>query len=214
MGLGFEVTNDAGSKQVIDTAPLITFKDKFTVIPGDANNGYINYDYIFACQPSDGSTLLVTTYLYRYEDQKKKDKIIGSGELVRFNDGAAPIGGERFGLEVYNEQGVLQFSSNQRPLKILDRLYNNDIRDIETVVGGRRTYWSKDYGNKKVAALMLGAPAWGEDPHFMTVAPAKRGSVFAFEAAIENTDAEVFDYLGNPIPMWRIHALILDVTNY
>lgn len=214
MGLGFEVTNDAGSKQVIDTVPVVTFKDKFTVVSGNTTNGYLGFDDIFALKPANGGTLLNNTFVKIYDNQKERHKIVGQGEVIRFNDGAAPLGGERYGLEVYNEQGALQFTSNQRPLKILDVFYSTDIRNTETTVNGIRTYWSKNYGVLDVAALIVTSANWGEDPHFMKAAPARRGGVFSFEAAVEHTDGFIFDYAGNPENNWGMHALILDVTNY
>lgn len=215
MGIGFEVTNDSGGKQVIDTAPLITFKDKFTIIEGNNDNGYLLYDNLFALKPSQGSTVLINNFLKKYVNQVTYYKLKGSGEVIRFNEGVPPTSNsDRFGLEVYNDLGVLQFSSNQKPLNILDVVYINDIRPEEYTLEGRRFYWSKNYGSKEVAVMMIAAPIWGEKPHFMTTAAAKRGNTLYFEAEIEHSDKAVFDYSGNPYPLWSLHALVLDVTGY
>lgn len=214
MGLGFEVTNDNGSVQVIDTAPLITLKDTFTVITSDIDKGYISYEYLYAYKPANGSALLTNSFLKKNVNGVLRSRIVGQGEIVRYNEGAAPLGGERFGLEVYDDKGELQFSSNQKPLKVLDVVYNNDIRTTETVVNGRRTYWSKNYGNLEVATIIMGQPTWAEAPYFMTIAPAKRGNVFAFEAVQEHRDDDAFNWGVIPNISWRFHALVIDVTGY
>lgn len=219
MGQGFEVTNDMGFAQVIDENPLITLKYADTVIVGNPDYGYFNYDSLFALAPANNSQLGINSFRYIYDNftLRNKYRLEGAGRLITFNENTAaspPSSNSGFGLEVYNWMGNVAFSSAVKPLKILDVVQMNDIRPNETIVGGRRTYWSKNYGSKEIAVMWVSTPIWGEDPHFMTVNGAKRGNVFALEASIEHTDGNVFDNLGNPFPLWGLNALILDVTGY
>ena len=214
MGLGFSVTNDNGYVQVIDTAPLMTYKDAYTAIIGEGYEGYVDYDYIFAYVPANGHQIHSNTFRKIFTGDRYRHKLLGAGKIVRFNEGASPLSTERFGLEVYNDKRELQFSSNQKPLKVLDVYQSSNIRNDVKTVNGRRTYWSKNYGNKEVGAIVMSNATWGESPYFMHVAVAKRGNVLAFEAGQEHEDRVAVERGGGVIGTYNFRALIVDVTGY
>lgn len=222
MGVGLEITNEFGKKQIIDKAPVLVFTNKIvganSYARDDAKNVFINEVNVYAVRPASDNYLLLSTLSFKVNEalqgpERVKYRSIGIGEFLIFKH-SQPIASSNFGMEVFDENGVLQFTSNQKTLKLLDTVFINDIRTTQTMVAGRRTYWSKDYGARDIALIFIESPFWGESPHYMTVAPAKRGSVFALEAVVELTDRESVDFGGGVKPTWGLKALIIDVTGY
>ncbi|MFK4001695.1 hypothetical protein ACI2I3_10145 [Psychrobacter namhaensis] len=223
MAEGFEVTDDFGRKQVLDSAPLLSFSHKITGAT-ETNRIYISQQLPLALSPADGYVLLTRlrtadryTGAEYYEDLPNnkimyKTRTVGTGDVFVFGRDIPPAAAD-YGLEVFNLSGDLVFSSNQKPLKLLDVVSISDIRQTLTTINGRRTYWNKDYGGKQCAAIYIQGPIWGEDPYFMTAGFAKRGNTYAFEAAPEERDDAIFDYT-TIVSAWGLQALIVDVTNY
>lgn len=215
MAVGFEVTDDYGRKQVIDTAPLLTYKDK-KVIDGTPANRYVTDKYLMAAKPSEGNSLVLTKFASSSEidpidNERYIYRTVGNGEFIRFDYGVAPTSVVRYGLEVYNDNGVLMFSSNQKALKILDIITITDIREAQYDAGGRRTYWQNNYPNKQVAVITMQYPIWAENPHIMTVGAVKRGDTIALEAVIEWTDSML---VGGLIASYGASYMIVDVTGF
>lgn len=214
MGIGFEVSNEQGYKQIIDTAPLITYKDKIYSTDTANNPHYVDYTYLFALKPASENILILSTLRRIYDDATGyKYRLGGTGEVMRFNEGVSPApSSNSFGLEIFNDEGVLQFSSNQRPFRVLDVVKLDNIWQTDSIVNGRRVFWSKNYGDKEVAAFMITLPLWAESPNMMTIGLSKRSGITYFEAGIDNVDKSYADrWTAN---YNTLHALVIDVTNY
>ena len=220
MPVGLEVINDYGKKQIVNKAPLLTYFDKLTGAT-NTNRLWSTQRYVYALKPDNNSSFIAYKEPFAppelsyetLEDGSDLWRVLsrGSGSYIYFKYNEPPTLSNQ-GLEIYDDTGKIQFSSNQKPLKILDIVNIADIRQTVTTINGNRTYWSKDYGSKEIAAVIISAPVWGESPHFMTAAPTKRADLFTFEAAISDTDE---DTVSNAVGWkYRLHALVIDVTGY
>lgn len=215
MPVGLEVMDDNGRVQIIDKAPLLSFKD-IKVVSGDSNR-YLTDKHLLAAMPSNGNKLLLTTFaasndVDTIDNQRYAFRTVGLGSFFRFEYGVQPTSSsEKYGLELYNEQGVLIFSSSQKPIILLDIVTIPDIRNTATNINGNITYWSKDYGMKNVAVITVQYPIWSSGSNIMTAAAVKRNQVMAIEQVVEWTDSQLVSGL---ITSWSASYLIVDVTNY
>ena len=216
MGIGLEVTNENGRKQVVDSAPLLTYMSKTTGI-NDNNKEWVDPRATIGLSPAEGKSLItrfvLTDRLITYEDGSKARQELskGEGSFYFFEYGVAPTA-TSFGLELFNEQGELQFSSNQKPLRLLDVIDVDDIRNHRTSTNGFNGYCAKTFPNKDIAVIMINYPVWQNHDKLMTAAPTKRGYTITFEDFIEDQNS---DLIGAGVySAWNLKALIVDVTNY
>ncbi len=213
---GLEITDDNGRVQVIDAAPLLSLKT-IKNITGSTENKYITDKHLLAAKPSNGNKLLLTTLAVPYgidpvDNEGYKFRTVGLGELFVFEYGAQPtVGASEYGLQVFDEQGVLMFSSEQKPIRLLDIITIPDIRTVANNVNGNTTYWQKNYGSKDVAVITVQYPIWTSGSNIMTAAAVSRGQIMAIESAIEWTDSELTPGITTS---WSASYLVVDVTNY
>lgn len=216
MPVGLEVMDDKGRVQIIDKAPLLSFKDT-KVVSGDTNNRYLTDKHLLAAKPSNGNKLLLTNFavsndIDTIDNQRYAFRTVGLGSFFRFEYGVQPTSSsEKYGLELYNEQGILIFSSSQKPIALLDIVTIPDIRNTAKNINGNITYWSKDYGMKDVAVITVQYPIWSSGSNIMTAAAVKRDRVMAIEQVVEWTDSQLVPGL---ITSWSASYLIIDITNY
>lgn len=219
MGIGLEVINEHGRKQVIDTAPILTLSDK-KIVDNTAfkisDELYVTTARVTALAPSDAQAMTVVHGnstrggIDPYTGARMQYFVRGKGEVFIFQE-TQPITGSGFGLEVYNERGEIQFSSNQKPLRILDFIDIADIRQHGDTLGGIRRYWNKSYPGKKIATIVSRYPIWYEEGYYMTAAMFKRGNTYSVEPYAEQRAGMSGDGLVNA---WNYQALVVDATNY
>lgn len=219
MGIGLEITNDYGRKQVIDTAPILTLSDK-KIVDNTAfkisDELYVSTARVTALAPSEGQAMTIVNSdsarggIDPYTGARMQYFVRGKGEVFIFQE-TQPITSSSFGLEVYNERGEIQFSSNQKPLRILDFIDIADIRQHGDTLGSIRRYWNKSYPGKKIATIVSRYPIWYNNGYYITAAMFKRGSAYSVEAY-----AEQIAGLGGSglIEAWNYQALVVDATNY
>lgn len=209
---GFEVTNDAGEKQIVDTAPALYFYRKYV-----AGHKQIIFEELFAVKPSEG----VVSNLSNWQLDKGAIDPSGEGQQPRHEMRGAPATviafrfgmpktSTGFGLEVFGASGQLQFSSNQRVLRVLDVINTPDIYAGGSVIEGRRTHWRKNYGNKEVAVITIQMPIWPEGGNTArTIGFARRGEWFCIENG-HYADIPT-QFLDSAM---ATHLIIVDVTGY
>lgn len=210
MPVGFEVIDDLGRRQVVDSAPLLTFKDKKVV--NGSSTVYLTDKFLMAAKPSNNEPLLLTTFrvsastIDTEDNERYAYRTVGKGEFIRFDYGVAPISAGNYGLEVFNENGVLRFSSHQKPLKILDFISISDLRTIDGNV-----YWSKSYAGKEVAVITQQYPIWNEGSNIITAAAFKRDSSITIEKVIEEVDGSITSGLQKS---YTGYYIVVDVTGF
>lgn len=207
MSIGLEIINDNGSRQVVDTAPLLTFKDKLKYEYTSSGNRYFTADYLLAVKPDNNSSIVLTTIgtsSYSY-------KVVGTGDVIRYDYEVAPSGGDRFGLEVYNEQGTLQYSSNQKALKVLEVISISDIRTVSGNFNIGSVFWSKNYQGKELAMMTIRKPFRSASNSLRTLALTKSG--YDYSLTIQQ-EASGDAWGTNVVSKYNLYCLILDVTGY
>ncbi|MFK3915778.1 hypothetical protein [Psychrobacter sp. NPDC078501] len=216
MGLGFEVTNDAGRKQVLDTHALLSFSE--TIVSNASNEGNLYRDprHITAYRPINDSVMTVN-YLVRQRhvlddgQYHYLHRVQGYGAMYNFSE-VLPTANDRFGLQVFNSLGTLVFSSEQKPLKILEIINIPDVRQVGTSVNGRTTHWRKNHGSVTAAVVLIRQPLWTSGSNFMTSGVSLRSGYLAMEETVEHRDSNAADrWIGN---IYGLYALVVDVTNF
>lgn len=209
---GFEVTNDNGVAQVVDTAPSLNLHSKFYAL-----NGSLVFDDIFALRPSEGVVVNTTRHEVDMnavdpsgEGKKPLEKLVGNGTVITFRLGL-PKTSHGFGLEVFSELGEFQFSSSVKVLRVLDVIRLDNIFSNKQTIDGRETYWRKNYGDKEVAVIVMQMPVWaGYRTNIHTTGFVKRGSWFCIEQGTYATN--IPGYLIEDA--LKTQLLIVDVTGY
>lgn len=216
MTTGFEVVDDYGRKQVLDTHPLLSFNHKLFSNSANLGDLYPDPRPIYAWLPDNNQIMTQNYFRSRrvaLEDSKyyTTNRIQGFGTMYAFTS-SKPTSDENYGLEVYDASGDIVFNSNQKPLKILDIINIPDVRQSRTTVSGRVTHWRKAYGSKTAAIVLVRQPLWASGSDFKTSGVALRDSYIALEETVEHRDGELADrWIGNT---FALYALVIDVTNF
>ncbi|WP_296201979.1 hypothetical protein [Psychrobacter sp. UBA3962] len=156
---GFQVLSERGDVQLSDKAYDITWQNA-TELKGE---GEFSGDFI-AVEPRDGETFYPFPLKLRiggWSDDTvfadiNPDKIQmykGSGRVHFFGYTTTPPVGENFGLQVFNENKELTFSSGMLSLDILEVVEVDDVRINTNSVISRHFV-----GDRKVAIVPLGNP--------------------------------------------------------
>ncbi|WP_434352977.1 hypothetical protein VH441_07205 [Psychrobacter sp. HD31] len=169
MAANFLIMDDEGRKQVVDNAIDLRLSNTFSV---DGVHRLSVFD-VCAIQPTG-------TYKI-YEDNSiwgsdYPHSFYGKGLIHVFDYGYTTSPSDaKYGIEVYDENGKLTFSSAFLSLNILD-VVQIDIRDNARYENGERVYWSKDYGHSNVAIIPLTSPWFAADGKESTVACLMEGT--------------------------------------
>lgn len=223
MAVGLEITDDAGRKQVIDTAPMLVFTE--TVYAhhtlSDGRRCFTGNN-LLVLKPNNSSIVLWdlfrtgNTTVASEGDAWLAFSLKGDGTVYKFEYNLAPESTENFGLEIYNESGVIQFTSHQKPLKILDVFETDDLRTLNS---NYRTngaiLWSKDYSGKTVGMILSeGAFYTDNDEYFMSIGAQKIGDTINLVAADMYKDKESVRRGGGIVPNYKAKVFLIDLTNY
>jgi|26BtaG_2_1085354.scaffolds.fasta_scaffold00298_19 hypothetical protein len=210
MGVGLEILNDSGYVQVLDAAPILTLEKNQAVnntVFQFEDRVYFSGSRVVAMEPADGHHLISTNDPYRNgpidpeTDRPYGYYAIGNGNIHIFRHNQ-PLTQDNFGLEVYSENGELQFSSSQRPLRVIDFV---DIKDV------RYSTWSKTFPGKRVAAITSRRPIRSANDQYMTKGIHRNGDNYFLADASEGRNPYPD---GGLISAYNFQALIIDVTNY
>lgn len=217
MYAGIEITNDSGRKQIIDTAPILTLERVRNINNTNFRNAdaiYISPTRVVALKPSDGYGLTTCFDPYGrggidpHTGVNMRHFVVGKGSILEFQE-EQPIGNSSFGLEVYDKNGVIQYSSNQKPLRVLDFIDMEDVRSHGDTSGGVRRYWSKSYGGRDIAVITSRKPVWRSGNRSITTGIVKRGNTYSIEALTESLWAA-----GGVVESWNYQGIVVDATNY
>lgn len=212
---GSSVLSPDGKEQWTSDSGLLTFSRKVATTP--SSRVWVSMRTPVAYEPSEGSTLnslrnnvSESVETWPNGQNARMTYSTGSGNIVYYDE-SPPVISSGYGLAAYSNLGILDFSSDQKPLKILDIVDIPDIRQVAVTVNGIPTYWRKSYPGLSVACMFINYPIF-QDWLLYTAAPSLRGGVFAMERAVY--DNVTVNDIGNWASTWSLRCLIVDVTGY
>lgn len=211
---GMLVLNKDDKTQVESTAPLLKFSHK---IEGASNGSrkQVSERYPVAFCPAEGFSLNMFGGYYGVLEiwdngqRATTARTEGTGDIIIFTIG--DINSDiNYGLNVYNDDGTLTFSSKEKPINVLDVVNIPDIRTTATNINGIPTYWRKQYPGKTIAAMLFEYPVFQKGNSFLTASPSLRNGYFALEEAL------MYSAEGGTLlfSTWHVRAMIIDITGY
>lgn len=202
---GFEVYSDSGKIQASDKhydlsrsrvqsySGRIEFSDRIYAIEPNVNKG-VNVGFVF-----DPPTLT--------------QAVQGDGKLHVFEFGH--ISQSNFGLEVYDANGKLTFSSNLRSCNVIDFI---DVPDYTNMSASGSVLFSKSYTALRIAIIptripffALSSPDFGYF-HLGTLSFIKRGDRLEIERVVSEYNG-LSSFVGFIYPT-RLSFAVIDVTNF
>ncbi len=199
MTTGFLLYDNYGRKQVTDNAIDLVYKNKVLV------NGYLyNDDFIVALQPA------INKKIYRRYGYSKHN-VAGNGYLYTFNFNYNSSTKNKYGLEVYDENGNLTFTSNLLSLNIIDDVYIENINETYRMLDGETSYFSKSYGSTDIAVIPLISPTWLSSGNELTESYYFKNGCLRVSFAIRSDDVG-----GRRLKTeaYALHFLVIDTSNY
>ena len=120
---------------------------------------------------------------------------------------------ERYGMEVYNEQGDITWASYHTSMHVLDTIDVNDIRELD---GDLTDFFRKNYGHKNVAVIPVAVPDFQSGRYFYDFKWCfdEYGSLRIFLKPylyLDDEEIAMGVFHGNPV--FRLHMIIIDLTN-
>lgn len=197
----FEVYDDSGKVQLRDTDPVIALTKRINV-----TSKITHSEKLFALLPSN----VPNTYLMSGNGYRSVVFFNGIGTVLVFENTPTPTS-EKYGLEIYSPTGLLTYSSNQKCLNILDRVYVNNIKDVRSTVSGRERFWAKKYSGKEVAIVIIRQPLYMQNGDEMTNCVYTQNGYLVVGSAINIANPA---FGGGLISRYILEFLVVDVTGY
>lgn len=205
MPTGFEVYSDIGTLQASDTHYDLS-RSRTQKYSGDV----VFHDRIYAIEPDSNKGVNV-----KFVDNPPvlTQAVQGNGTLHIFEFGHVPKGA--MGLEVYDEAGLLTFSSDLRSCNVIDFI---DVSDYRYMGGSGDILFSKFYSSSRFAIIPIRVPffAIGSsayiDNHLGTINFIRTGNQLVLKSVISQREA-----LPHIVPFIypkRISFAVIDVTNF
>lgn len=205
MPSGFEVYSDNGTLQASDKHYDLS-RSRTQKYSGDVEF----YDRIYAIEPDNTKGVNVK---FISDPPVLTQAVQGNGTLHIFEFGHVPRG--KMGLEVYDEAGLLTFSSDLRSCNVIDFI---DIPNYENMSGSNGALSTKDYGVSRFAIIPIRIPfmALASDNfnthHLGTLSFIKNGTTLEIRRVISERDY-LPSFLGFVYPK-RLSFAVIDVTNF
>lgn len=205
MASGFEVYSDNGTLQASDKHYDLS-RSRTQKYSGDIEF----HDRVYAIEPDNTKGVNVKLL----EGLTVMTQAVqGSGTLHIFEFGHAPNG--NMGLEVYDEAGLLTFSSNLRSCNVIDFI---DVPDYTNMgeVGG--VFFTKQYDAARFAIIPIRIPFMAlksDTPnynHLGTLSFMRNGNRLEIRRLVSQYD-ELSSFLGFVYPK-RLSFAVIDVTNF
>ena len=162
-----EIYNSDGRLQVSDEAIDITL-EKITYFDdqGLKNNAQAHYERLYAIQPLDGKPAGATVY-YLGNGELNFTGFVGKGKVFTFSYEYTAPPAITQGFEVYDQNGVVTFSSNLLSLNILDVVNIANANALGSGVNG--VWFDKDYGTSDIAVIPISQGYWFEGSSYWTI---------------------------------------------
>ncbi len=119
---------------------------------------------------------------------------------------------QRFGLEVFNESGEVSWASYNTSMNILDVLKEDDFRYAG---GDLENYWSKNYGHKDVAVIVISNPYYQENNIVYDIGYSfnAAGALRVYRKVRYRLTGDEIDQGWNDTIGYRLEFLVVDVRN-
>ncbi len=201
MAIGFSLYDTHGRKQVTDNAIDLVYKHKIVV------NDYLeNNDLVVALQPNANKKI------YRLDTVGRiKNRISGYGYLYVFDFNYTSSAENKYGLEVYDKNGNLTFTSNLLSLNIIDDVYIENINETYRILNGETSYFSKNYGSTDIAVIPLISPMWWSSGNAMSESYYIKNGCLRVSSAVFLDDVWKKSLI---IESFTLHFLVIDTSNY
>lgn len=205
MPSGFEVYGDNGTLQASDKHYDLS-RSRTQKYSGDV----VFYDRIYAIEPDNTKGVNVK---FISDPPVLTQAVQGNGTLHIFEFGHVPKG--KMGLEVYDEAGLLTFSSDLRSCNVIDFI---DVPDYTNMgeVGG--VFFSKQYDAARFAIIPIRIPFMAlksDTPnynHLGTLSFMKNGNRLEITRLVSQYN-ELSSFVGFIYPK-RLSFAVIDVTNF
>lgn len=201
----FETYSESGRLQISDEAVGLTISSIETIKPYYTHHKHKFY----ALQPKSGEAISTTNYYW-----KSMDGIFGShmgeGRVFIFSYDYTPPPSTNYGIEVYDKDGRVTFSSNMLTVDILEVVDVEDARQLGSGVNG--TFYRKYFGDDNLAVIPVYLPEWGDGDSLYTVAFTIRdGYLLTTRLPVLRIPDAVFDPPKNKLPC---KFIVIDTKGY
>ena len=117
----------------------------------------------------------------------------------------------KFGLEVFNEAGEVSWASYNTSMNILDVLKEPDFRYAANI----DNYFTKNYGHKDVAVILISEPYYQEGNKVYHVAYSfnSAGALRVYRSVHHTLSGDEMDSGWNDTIGYRLELLVVDVRN-
>ena len=205
MASGFEVYSDTGTIQASDKHYDLSRSRS------QKYNGAVEFhDRIYAIEPDNTKGVNVK---FVSDPPVLTQAVQGDGTLHIFEFGHVPVG--KLGLEIYDEKGLLTFSSDLRSCNVIDFI---DVPDYTNMGGDGSVFFSKMYNSTRFAIIPVRIPFMALKSndfgynHLGTLSFIRTGNQLEIRRIVSGYN-ELSSFVGFVYPK-RLSFAVIDVTNF